>query len=546
VVAAYDTNKDLIQYSDNDDKRKLSTKVVAMGKNLQGVTISVMVAGVHAYDNDTQFFEDSTFITLKSEGPVYKNNYLSASKSVTVFPQALYKAFTTSYASYPTRLNIGSGDIGNFPVNSLVYFTRVGGTLPSNITESGAVIYRYYVVSNNGVYIELNATTPGGAAMDIGSDASGTVYINHDGGLQFNNADLFLTASAQEIYFSAATVPGGLALGTPYYAYPAGYVHSTFWCVLFTDRAMTEGTRPSISSAGTTVKIMRTSDIGNFSSLGATPKVWLYGWDYAIPTGSVIALSIPYDTAVSRTTSGAPTEGLDSNGVQYTEVVLTEFPTSDFSGNGFFLNRRLYVDDASMVGNNEVLIGEEKITIDSNGTDTTYGDYIQFADVTARVTSATLKCYPHGVGALVSRTNYTEASPQTNSPIDLYGVYIDNRTVDGNVTFGTLDTYASGLLLGLGNFYKKATTWGSLEQIYVKRVGEFYAGLQQVSLATPLRTADRISTTEYTGATPEEIQVVETTLICDEGRMLLNLGDFERNVFTTMQSKTAAINRPLT
>jgi len=208
------------------------------------------------------------------------------------------------------------------------------------------------------------------------------------------------------------------------------------------------------------------------------------------------------------------------------------------------LNKRLWVQKSSYVGNHEVLIGEEKITIASSGHDTTYGNYIQFASVVNRVTSSTLKAYPHDVGALVARTNYTEASPETTSAIALDGIHIGNFTVDGNVTYGQLDTYVTYLLLGLGNFYRKATCWSPMVYGYVNEVGVFH-GSAETSRARPIAVGDRISITTFTGETPIEYEVIEVTINHDEQRILLQLGDYEKNVFTSLEQSTNAVNRTL-
>ena len=368
AIENLDINKDVFQFSDNDDKRKLSTKIVATGKDLFGKTISVAVSGVHAYDEEDQFFNDSTFIKYPMEGYVYKNGYL-------------------------------------------------------------------------------------------------------DSGTDYN--------------------------------------------------------KPLLNN-----------------------EVWVHGWDYALVANDTIAMIQLYSSATTYTITTASGEFTDKNGVKYTKFLLSGVLTYDYGGNGFLMSAKLYVDDFSRVGTNAVLIGEEPVTITDTGTDPTYGDYIQFGgaggSAIARFMSTTKKAYPHGVGALVARTNYTEADPETLSPIAVYGLYIDPRTVDNNITYGMLDAYATSLLLGLGHFYKKANTWGPLSLVYIPQVGEYYGGLAQQSLSIPPRTSDRVSFTEYDGADPVEYQIVVVTIDYDRMTVLLELGDFEKNVFTSLLQSTNAVNRTLT
>lgn len=836
VIQNFNVNKTIFNYSDNDDKRKLYTKIVAHGKDLQGSTISVALSACHAYDDEKQYFMDATHITLKSEGYVYKNNYnTSTAKSATCFYGNGGVTFNTNYASDTHAINTTSAPT-SFPVNMPVYFSAgSGGVLPSAITAGT----RYFIVYNNGATLYI-ATTFNGSPMDIGSDASGTVDISTRGTLKVDNADGGFTPGSSVIV-TAAVLPSGLSTNTLYYCGPPNAVTSNYYLELYSDSSYSTPVTFGYPTAGSGIYVYHASGIYN-TELGYSPMVWLYGWGYTIPSGSSMAYSIPNTSSTAATTSGATTEGTDGSGVQYTAVPVSAFSSVDFSGKGYFLNIRLYVDHAAYVGTNQVLIGEEKITVDSMGTDTTYGDYIQFASVTARKTDSTLKCYPHGIGCLVARTNYTEDAPQaglayitnfnngglsaiikftettwialdsayvsrtvdggttwtvilgppwyscntvirfdsltavaatgdshmrrtvdggttwtdlgvvdsfssneggskmsiavnslvgymisyssrkvwkttdsgltwvntgtipyiyygysqaaafsptilcapnnddiygtrcisrsidsgatwttitvdstpgsnitcvvaysstvgvatdyagniwrtidagltwtlvytfptswavfgvvennamfwrsynnvlyasydsgltwdsyslggnsinqivyngkifaftsggneyvigpgSQSALYTYGKYIDDATVDSSITYGDLDTYATNLLLGLGNFYRKATCWTL--QIYgtVIGVGGYYAGIYQQTLLRPIRIGDRISITPFSGDNPVEYQVIEIDYNYDQATLTLTLGDYEKNMFTDILTTTSAINKTLT
>jgi hypothetical protein len=257
---------------------------------------------------------------------------------------------------------------------------------------------------------------------------------------------------------------------------------------------------------------------------------------------------------IIATTTHVPEEFTESSSLMLSQVRLSTYPESDYSGKGYLLNQRLFVDDAVEIGTNEVLVSEEKITVDSIGIDVVYGHYIDFgANFNTRVTGVITgespqvvrKAYPHDVGALVARTNYTAAAPETGSPIEKYGVIIDNRTVDGDVTYGSLDTYASNLVLGYGQFYQIATSWSPMIYGIVPHVGKISDGTAEANRYRLIQAADRISFTKFSGESAVEYETVAITIICDEGRILLNLGDFEKNPYTTMITDTNAINRPL-
>jgi len=193
--------------------------------------------------------------------------------------------------------------------------------------------------------------------------------------------------------------------------------------------------------------------------------------------------------------------------------------------------------------NADVMVGEESLTVIGYGTDTTYGNYIDIYNLPGRVTSSTKKSYPHGIGALVAKKNYTESSPETGSPLKLYGLNVGTVTSDNKITYGNLDAYATQNLLGFGAFYKKATGWLLLNVTGVKRVG---MSTVQPSLTTVPKVGDTVAVVKYSGATPENYQIVSVTVSYDEGRIILGLGDYEKDVFLSLKQKSSAIKRVTT
>jgi len=374
AIKNFDVNKDVFDFSDNDDKRKLITKISVDGKDNSGKTINVSLAAVHGYDETTQFFKDSTFITYKTDAYIYKNGYL----------------------------------------------------------------------------------------------------VNQGGG----------------VYTLANDIPSN--------------------------------------------------------------EMWLYGWDiiglaYDV-SAHKYAIVFPYSSATSFNLFSITSGFTDASGVKYSKVILAGAATfsKDYSGGAYLLASRFYVDDNSVIGTNACLIGEEPLTISAVGTDGTYGDYLEIATPpTNRLMGTTKKSYPHGVGALVARTNYTEASPESDSAIALYGKYQETRTVDTNTTFGDLEAYATNLLLGLGNFYKKATCWGPVVLDTVPITGSTYKGVTEPNRNVPPRPCDRLSFTEYTGATAVEYQTVGITIDMDSQIISYELGDYEKNVFTSLKQNTSGINNTL-
>jgi hypothetical protein len=637
VVKNLNVNNTCFEYNDNDDKKKLSTKIVVSGKDLQGKTIYVSVSGVHAYNTTNQFFNDSTYVTKKSEGYVYKNSFVGSLANCTaIIPRSSIAITKTDLGSNTTELYLPTSQAG-FVVLQEVTFTApprplVAGTpyfinshnsdaITVSATQGGSTItllenlltydtdwniyntasaagvitvtikgtVAKYVSISNGLPDHVSCTLVAEAmngyvdnqgctwqaisdgsyniirfittdtsysgtiiAMNMGTTGQTASEDHHDhpaitcnastpAQIQADNSKGLLQKGTS-VVFRAATMPTGLTAGTIYTVGNDGVNLSAFCFTVYSG-----GTRVNFTTTGTTVKYYRVVDVTNRNSSG-TSSIWLYGTGYVIDTSLTYSLLTPYGTYENITFSDTGTSFIASDGTTLTQFAIVEstLPGSDYGGRGFLMAPRLYVDNHSRIGGNyEVLIGEEKITVTARGNDSTRGNYIDIGTAAARITSATIKCYPHGVGALVARTNYTEASSETGSSVALYGLRINQVTVDNNITYGILDAYATTLLLGLGNFWKKASTWSPLDYAYVLQTGQYYKA-KQCSGSSLITVGDNITITEVAGGATESYEVVETTIIANEGRMMLVLGDYEKNNFTSLIISTNGINKTIT
>jgi len=532
-------NSTCFDYNDNDDKRKLSTKIVTQGKDYNGKSISVSVSAVHAYNVTRQFFNDSTYVTKPSEGYIYKNSYAPDATPVTVYAGFSNAVWYFGGTPYNYQIIYSSGG-GVTALGTKVFFTKSGGgTLPSPL-NAGA----YYIVESAANYCVVSDTV-GGSPIYL-SGGSGTWYMQSMGGMW---VDKLTFAEGDYLTLSGTTCPTGAYFGS---ASPAVRVVKSGQGGFF---------GWDITSTGTNVWVHKTSNVVNpgytSGQFNTTVYVWLYGWGYIIPSGTVMAIisGTTAITVIADSTGGyAKTEEVSESGVLLTKITISAGSTAgvsnmfhgdqNFAGKGFLMSPRLYVENYNYVGANEVLIGEEKVTITAVGNDNN-GNYIDVGTATNRLTSSTKKCYPHGVGALVARTNYTEASPEPGSAVALYGLHIDTRIVDSNITYGTLDAYSACLLLGFGNFWKKATVWCPLEHAYILQVGQYYKG-RQTSGSTPITVGDNISVSQFSGGNQEWYEVVEATIVANEGRMILVLGDYEKNAYTSLLISTNAINKTIT
>lgn len=540
-VASLTVNADVFDYSDNDDTRKFYSQVVVKGNDLFGKSISVSLSAIHAWNIQRQYFNDCTFVRLKSEGYIYKNNYFvsSASQSATCYYANGGVSFTTTYAI--NHYAIQPLSVTSFPVNMPVYFIAGNGGIPLPINIVAG--QRYFVVYNNLVNIYISSTI-GGSAIDIGSDATGSPpLIYTKGTLMVNNSPAVFTAGLA-IGINASVMPHGLTAGTVYYCGNPGTAASPYFLELFSDSGLTTQVSFGYTNAGSGIVVYLDAKYYN-TELGSPPIVWLYGHGFTIPSGSTMSLMNFSGSYTIVTTAGAASEGTDSNGNAYTAVPISWYPTSDFSGNGFFLAQRIYVGQASVVGANPVIIGEEPVTINAIGTDTTYGDYIDFGltNLGSRILSTTLKVYPHDVGSLVGKTNYTITNPETGSSLQVYGIYIDTETVDTTTTYGSLDAYATSLLVGYGTFYEKATCDAPLNSLLIKRVAT--SGPVIPSMCTVPVLGDTLAVTKFVGGTISYMEVCGVMINYDEGTISLTLGDYEKNLFASIKQKTSALNKTL-
>ncbi|CAK0771217.1 hypothetical protein CCP3SC15_420013 [Gammaproteobacteria bacterium] len=524
-VGTWNVNEDIFNFNDNDDEKKLATKVVTRGKDLFGKTISVSLAAVHEYDNVTQFPKNSTYLTKKVEGYIYKNTTVPFIKSVTVHAALTSTAFTTNLVTDNKALYFPGAVPATWHVGFPVKVLATTGTLPDPLVAGT----QYYVTAIGANYIYVSGSS-GGTSITLTSEAVATVYIEFIGAIQVDNSDAALAQDAAVVF--AGTSFTGITFGDTYYIVTPTSTSATWYFQV------------SATVGGSAIGIGAGSGVSVFPKTTETPGISLYGWGYTFPAGAGVNLVTPFGTAYPRVVSSS-TEIIDTNGQQLTFVVTTAPLVGDFSNRGYLVANRLYVHDTASVGTNEVLIGEEKITITAVGTDTTYGPYID-VDGAIRISSTTLKAYPHGIGAMVARTNYTEASPQALSPVAEHGILIDDRTADSNITYGDLDTYATQFLVGTSSFFKKAVTWGPSTTATVARVGETYAAINQRSLTGVPRVGDRLLIVNSTGATPEDWQIVGVTIKPDEGRTSLELGDFEKNTFTSLTRSTAGLNFTIT
>ena len=544
AVQNFNVNQTIMDWAPNTNQRKLVTQVCAQGKNSQGTTISVQLSGVHAYDNVNQIYNETTYIDQLSEGYVYQNTYCGT--------QSAMATTTNPGYNYACTFFNGSANItttsGIFSVGNWVQFNTTS-SLPANI----ASYTDYYVSYSSGTTIQVS-TDSGSASPIVASGAGSGCRINQFGTVTITCPSGTLT-SGMPIFFAGLNY-GNWCTGVAYVgAMTSGATTSV---ITVYSSPNSPGTRYVIAgTVSTNQYLFRMQDlINNNSTSTISPAIWLTGWNYCIPSGTVMELTAG-GSGFGITTNGSTSQVTMNDGTLCTVVPITFSATSnptipllDYGGMGFCMSSILWVQNKSRINTGgSILVGEEPISsgnITGSGTNSTYGDYIT-VNAASRIMSSSLKAYPHGIGCFVAQNDYspTQSGAQSGSPIATYGLVIDNVTVDSNTTYGQLDTYASGILLGLGTFYLQSTADGPFNTVYIPYYGNYYEGATEVAYCCPPKTGQGISVTLYSGGTPTLIQVMEVDLDMDKNNVKLILGNYLKNVYTSLIQQTNGFNQTI-
>jgi hypothetical protein len=541
------TGLSVFDYTDNFNQKKVVTKAVAKGTDVDGVSISVGISAIHSYNVATQFFNNSTYITYPSEGYVYQNTYSTiAPTAATISPAISAPTFTTNYTLNQFALYTSNPITAGFQVGMSIQVSTTG-TLPGGLIAGTD----YYIWSVTSTYITLSTLGPGYGSnpnVIITSNGAPNNFLVFNG--QVSGPGASMTFGTPVIFYGTSA-PGWITFGTTYYWGSNNAQTGSVFGFICTSSSCSAASRVGIGpSAGSGVYIVRsTQDVVNlYNGAGA---VWLYGWNLAIPSGTILSLVTTGRSPISVTTTGLPTNVTMNDGTQCSLVPLSATILStlnSFANRGYCLSPYIFVQSTSAVytsGSVPLKVGEESLTVTAAGTNATWGPYLT-CTVALRLPSTTVIAYPHGIGAMVAMPDYTESSPQTGSPVQKNGLLIQTLTAGSTITYGNLDTYATLTLLGKSTFYPKASCWTVFNQGYVPQVGAYYAGVHQVSLSKPPQVGDRIYVQKNTNGPLFEWQVVAVEWNFDQGQIILTLGDFEKNVFNLLQNETQGFNWTIT
>lgn len=263
----------------------------------------------------------------------------------------------------------------------------------------------------------------------------------------------------------------------------------------------------------------------------------------------------------------APAEGtvctlVNLNPPTYNAPVVTE------AGDHYLISSKMYCKDTSRLIRagtyTNVYVGAEtqpRITTNSlAGTDTVYGKYLYVnavippgtpaADTSWDFNEATT--YPHLAGTPITNDLYSETSPQTGSPINLFGLITKTITPDQNITKAAFEIYLINALLTHSFYYRKGGTSVVIYDWYKPdaRISTQYSGdagwiMEGDMIGILQATGDSVDDMQY-GQYKNRWQVISWKINSNEMTLSVELGNYERNMFVLMNDKTVSLTDVLT
>ena len=460
--------------------------------------------------------------------------------------------FSGMWVLFPATTTLGITSYGRAVSNTPTTMTLSPHPNWDLIPTSGDVI----VLGEPVVDMVSDLSQPTQQANFIGNSTKSTTLSN---GYEFNDkTDRKLLATkvvAKGKASNGTSITCAMAAVTPWNQYLGAFEGTT------TITSRTEGT------------VIETHTVT--SGAGAGVFVTLEGWGYPVSIGNYFAVKTIFGTWMEPTfrtiIQGVPVETyigtqrvttfnfpyVPASGYYIPNIgdllMITTAsypPTAPFYGY-FFIESPV---NLGYIAGANIYIGGETIQTTSLTLDSIKGYKVGYlCDGTALHREATNPLtQPHSTGASVYMgTGYSETSPAPGSPVNYHGIILQTYVVDQNITPATLELYASMCLIAYSYYYRKASFWCPIYDFFKIDA----RGLYEVAATTLLGPGDRIAFLPKSTDTINDTlygqlrniwQIVSFTVDATSMLVQVELGDFERNVFTLLADKTAAINQTIT
>jgi hypothetical protein len=221
------------------------------------------------------------------------------------------------------------------------------------------------------------------------------------------------------------------------------------------------------------------------------------------------------------------------------------------------INSKIYVKDYVRVLQAEydqtgIWVGTEPtkiyVTNASSGNDPIFGGYLYIATENDILNIDNV--FDHFIGCPVTNDRH-EVTADTLSPIGMFGVIENTITPDSGVNIQQLESQVLKTVTSGSFYYHKGTFWCMMQDWFKSdmRYGS------QVCEAGWIREGDMIAILQKTGDTITDVQynqyknlwqVVQWTFDTSTMKVTVELGDYERNIVTTLISQTTATQSTIT
>ena len=302
--------------------------------------------------------------------------------------------------------------------------------------------------------------------------------------------------------------------------------------------------------------------------------MYIEGWGYDLTDG-LFGIFGSVQFYYPRTDTGSPSnvQELYWNGIRATYFnvsglwntspltggLFVWFKTADLdpapypSGHYVHSYQRYYVQFPSqntISSGDDIIINNEIIDCDSISLDSTNGYYIRFlADST---TGHRLRTDPyieaHPPGTIIWLNAYfSETSPMTGSPVYYHGIITQTYLSDIIIPLSVLQKNTTAQFVKNSEYHRKAMFWCLFNNWWKTGSKKEFESM----VASPIDVGDTIICLQDDNATAGDLlygqlknvwQVVGWTLDTKDMKVIVELGDFERNVYTSMIDKTSALH----
>lgn len=290
-----------------------------------------------------------------------------------------------------------------------------------------------------------------------------------------------------------------------------------------------------------------------YDSTVSTVNLYLIGQDYSFVASDTFYVYAKLSTGVPQVigplTVSSTSLVTQADGTPTTLVVVVTSPgTGQYMKYSVVVGTHTFIKDYSVIDTGTYhFVGNEVRVLRAGSTDTARGPYVSITSGDMGQLGTSI--YPHYPGCLISTEQYSEVSPQEDSPIANYGLIQKTLSVDTQTTKSDLDAYATKYLLSNSYYYKRAAFWCHPVDftVLICPPGDGSGSNAEYNQTFGfLKEGQRISVLPNINESIVQYQIADWVYNANAGKVQVTLGDFDRNVFTVLSDKTNSLTGSLT